>query len=48
VIIPFVSHGFEGFDVNEAEDWILAEHYLATGAARLPVISHAPYPADKN
>ena len=47
-IIPFVSHGFEGFDVNEAEDWILAEHYLATGAARLPVISHAPYAADKN
>jgi CMP-N,N'-diacetyllegionaminic acid synthase len=42
-IIPFVSQGLEGFDVNEPEDWLLAEHYLATGEARLPVVGHTPY-----
>ena len=45
-IIPFVSQGLEGFDVNEAEDWVLAEHYLRTGAARLPAVRQPPYPAD--
>jgi N-acylneuraminate cytidylyltransferase len=47
-IVPFISQGLEGFDVNEAEDWILAEHYLATGAARLPAIGHAPYRANSD
>jgi N-acylneuraminate cytidylyltransferase len=40
-IIPFISQGLEGFDINEPEDWILAEHYLAEGQAKLPVISQA-------
>jgi N-acylneuraminate cytidylyltransferase len=43
-IIPFVSREFEGFDVNEPEDWILAEHYLRDGAARLPTITKPPFP----
>lgn len=38
-IIPFISQGLEGFDINEPEDWILAEHYLAQGQAKLPFIS---------
>lgn len=42
-IIPFVSHGLEGFDINEPEDWILAEYYLANGAAHLPAIGQAAY-----
>jgi N-acylneuraminate cytidylyltransferase len=42
-IIPFISHGLEGFDINEPEDWLLAEHYLAQGEARLPAIGHTPY-----
>jgi N-acylneuraminate cytidylyltransferase len=42
-IIPFVSQGLEGFDVNEPEDWILAEHYLRSGAARLPTITKQPF-----
>ena len=42
-IIPFVSQGLEGYDINEPEDWLLAEHYLSQGEARLPVISHAPF-----
>lgn len=43
-IIPFVSQGLEGFDINEPEDWLLAEHYLANNSARLPTINLPPYP----
>lgn len=43
-IIPFVSQGLEGFDINEPEDWLLAEHYLAKGEARLPGIKRSIYP----
>lgn len=37
-IVPFISEGLEGFDINQPEDWVLAEHYLRTGEARLPQI----------
>jgi CMP-N,N'-diacetyllegionaminic acid synthase len=43
-IIPFVSQGLEGFDINEPEDWWLAERLIAQGEAKLPAISIAPYP----
>ena len=43
-IIPFISEGLEGFDINEPEDWLLAEHYLAKGKARLPTINLPVYP----
>lgn len=42
-IIPFVSQGLEGFDINEPEDWWMAERILATQAAILPTISISPY-----
>lgn len=42
-IVPFVSEGFEGFDLNDPEDWVLAEHYVGTGAARLPRIDMASW-----
>lgn len=42
-IIPFISEGLEGFDINEPEDWLLAEHYLAQGQATLPTISYSPF-----
>jgi CMP-N,N'-diacetyllegionaminic acid synthase len=42
-IIPFLSEGLEGFDINELEDWYLAEHYLQQGVAPLPNISIEPY-----
>ena len=42
-IIPFVSQGLEGFDINEPEDWLLAEHYLAKGEACLPSIKQPIY-----
>ena len=42
-IIPFISQGLEGFDINQPEDWLLAEHYLANGEASLPVIGQAAF-----
>jgi CMP-N,N'-diacetyllegionaminic acid synthase len=42
-ILPFVSQGLEGFDINEPVDWLLAEHYLASGEARLPDIKIPPF-----
>jgi N-acylneuraminate cytidylyltransferase len=42
-IIPFISQGYEGFDINEPEDWWMAEHLLSTQAATLPTISLQPY-----
>jgi CMP-N,N'-diacetyllegionaminic acid synthase len=42
-IIPFVSQGYEGFDINEPDDWWMAERLLATQAATLPAINLPPY-----
>jgi N-acylneuraminate cytidylyltransferase len=46
-ITPFISEGLEGFDINEPEDWLLAEHYLAQGQATLPTMNHSPFQASK-
>lgn len=40
-IIPFITEGAEGFDINVPEDWWLAEHMLKSGQAKLPALSHA-------
>jgi len=42
-IIPFISQGYEGFDINEPEDWWIAEKLIVSGQATLPVISISPY-----
>lgn len=42
-IIPLVSQGYEGFDINEPEDWWMAERLLNIGSAILPNISIQPY-----
>lgn len=43
VIIPFISKGLEGFDINEPEDWMLAEYYISIEEAVLPKIQLTPY-----
>jgi CMP-N,N'-diacetyllegionaminic acid synthase len=43
-IVPFISQGLEGFDINEPEDWILAEYYLSTGQARLSIVDNTVFP----
>lgn len=36
VVMPWVSAGLEGFDINDAEDWVLAEHYLNSTQLSVP------------
>ncbi len=45
VLAPFLTEGHEGVDVNDEKDWWYAEHLVATGAARLPVVTRPPYQA---
>jgi N-acylneuraminate cytidylyltransferase len=46
-IIPFLTEGFEGFDVNHPYDWQLAELLVARGEAALPSIPQAPFSSDR-
>lgn len=45
VIAPFVTEGYEGFDINDPHDWVMAERLLADGVAHLPPVRKAPYGA---
>jgi CMP-N,N'-diacetyllegionaminic acid synthase len=38
-IVPFVTEGFEGFDINQPEDWDQAELLVARGEAKLPELT---------
>ncbi len=42
VLMPFFTQGNEGFDINDERDWMLAEHLIHTGQAKLPSISADP------
>jgi N-acylneuraminate cytidylyltransferase len=46
-IIPFISEGYEGFDINEPDDWWMAERLLATNSTELPAVSVQPYRIDE-
>ena len=43
VLVPFITEGHEGFDINDTYDWMVAERLLADGAVRLPRVTQAPY-----
>ncbi len=43
VLMPFLTEGHEGFDVNNPHDWFLAEQLVANGKAALPVVPKNPY-----
>ncbi len=38
LIIPFFSAGYEGFDINNLQDWILAEALINQGTVNLPLV----------
>jgi len=42
-LMPFLTEGYEGFDVNQPFDWHYAETLVQTGQAVLPTILHPPY-----
>jgi N-acylneuraminate cytidylyltransferase len=43
VLVPFLTERMEGFAIDYEDDWLLAENYLATGRASLPVVDTEPY-----
>jgi N-acylneuraminate cytidylyltransferase len=45
VLVPFLTEGHEGFDINDQHDWMVAERLVADGAAALPSVRHAPWAA---
>lgn len=45
VLMPFITEGYEGFDINDPHDWVIAERLLADGAAGLPPVAQEPYGA---
>jgi N-acylneuraminate cytidylyltransferase len=44
VLVPFLTEGYEGFDVNDPYDWDLAEHLVINKNAQLPRVSKNPPP----
>ena len=44
VIAPFHTHGLEGFNVDDEEDWERAERMVASGAVTLTAVTRPPYP----
>jgi len=45
VLVPFITEGHEGFDINDPYDWMVAERLLADGAVSLPGVPQPPYRA---
>lgn len=45
VVAPFLTRGYEGFNVDDEEDWEAAERLVASGAASLPAAARPPYAA---
>jgi N-acylneuraminate cytidylyltransferase len=43
VVMPFITDGHEGFDVNSTYDWRLAEELVRSGEAQLPKVGESPY-----
>ena len=44
ILAPFFTEGYEGFNVDDEEDWRRAEALVASGEAVLPAIDREPYP----
>jgi CMP-N-acetylneuraminic acid synthetase len=47
VVAPFLTSGYEGFNVDDEEDWERAKALVRSGAGTLPKVERAarPYPA---
>jgi CMP-N,N'-diacetyllegionaminic acid synthase len=46
VVTPFFTHGYEGFNIDDEEDWERARTLIGSGAATLPDVERPvrPYP----
>jgi hypothetical protein len=45
MLVPFFTEGYEGFDINDRHDWVIAERLIADGEVTLPPVPQAPYRA---
>jgi CMP-N-acetylneuraminic acid synthetase len=45
VLVPFLTEGYEGFDINDPHDWMIAERLIAEGSAGLPPVPQVPHGA---
>lgn len=43
LVVPFISEQFDGFDINNPDDWVLAQHYLEKEAVELLKFNKTPY-----
>ena len=43
VIVPFITEAYEGFDINDPTDWLIAERLIAEGAVALTPIGRTPF-----
>ncbi|MFN0154035.1 MAG: cytidylyltransferase domain-containing protein [Gaiella sp.] len=43
VLAPFLTSGYEGFNIDDEDDWAKAEALVSSGAAALPVIETPGY-----
>ena len=43
VIVPFLTERYEGFDINDPHDWMIAERLMAEGSVQLPHVPQAPF-----
>ena len=44
VLAPFLTTGYEGFNIDDEDDWARAEALVASGRVTLPAVESAPYP----
>jgi N-acylneuraminate cytidylyltransferase len=47
VLMPFLTEGYEGFDLNNPYDWKLAEHLVAGGNVQLPSVPQSQYSIER-
>jgi CMP-N-acetylneuraminic acid synthetase len=43
VLMPFFTKGFEGFDLNNRDDWVVAEHLIQASEVTLPKVLKPPF-----
>ena len=44
-LVPFITEGHEGFDINDPSDWWLAEELVRRGNVKLPSVVCPPAPS---
>jgi hypothetical protein len=47
VVMPFLTQGLEGFDLNQPEDWRRAEELAVAQPDALPPITRPPFVPEK-